>query len=111
MGGSESKPEFPSEAEWRAWQRERDAKLQKMSEEAMKAQKAQITTDTLKTISLFEKYMQECHDKSRLKRWLFDNSECTIARNDLIYHLGQTVTNVVQQDTLMREAYRMRYGK
>lgn len=60
-----------------------DEKIAKEINQIKKSQSQNIDKD----IFLFDKYMQECHDKSRLKTFFTDNNSCTIARKDLIQHL------------------------
>lgn len=87
MGALESKPSFPSDQEWQEWKKLRDEKITKEIDQIKKSQSQNIDKDITTAIFLFDKYMQECHDKSRLKTFFTDNKSCTIARKDLIQHL------------------------
>lgn len=83
MGSSESKPEFPTEEAWEQWQESTNAKIEERLSKTYVQYKMDLTDEVVKFPRLLDRYFEECHDKSKLRRFLNNNTECTRARAEL----------------------------
>ena len=83
MGVAESKPTFPTQHQWEQYRTEKVAKLNEIQESIIidKKEAEKLQKDLSKDIVA---YMRECQDKSVLKRFVSDNSECTKAKEKLL---------------------------
>ena len=100
MGQQETKPVYPSEDQWKAWQDEKNQYLRKEVERLEALRQGQLNKDMVDCKESFYHYMKECHDKSALSRLLLNNSPCTDARDKFIRKLFTTSKNM---DTITAE--------
>jgi hypothetical protein len=103
MGAGESKPVFPTDKQWNEWKTERDRKIDETIKKAECVNAEQLSKDVIATLHLFEKYMQACHDKSKLKLLFSDNNECTLARNNFVQHVALTASHAITADQVVSE--------
>jgi len=89
MGQGESKPHFPTEQQWNNWVEDRNDKITKEITDLKKQRDTEMLKDIARTMELFDVYMANCHDKSKISRFFTDNHRCTDARSALAQHIAK----------------------
>lgn len=83
MGADNSKPTFPSEQQWSQWKQDTSKDLDAKVATVLKERNDAITKETQEVLGRFNDYLKECHDRSGLKKFLFDADECSEARTKM----------------------------
>lgn len=101
MGGGESKPVFPTEAQWNDYKSARAAAITKHVTDLKKEQDKHMNEDIISTLEYFDAHMAKCHDKSKIRQFFANNEASTKARSELIqYMTRRSATYVNYADTI-----------
>lgn len=108
MGQEESKPTFPTDQQWVNWQKEKKLIIDAKVEETKKQQDILARKDVIQSLELFENYMAQCHDRSKIKQFFMDNDQCTKARAEVVQHVVDKMTYHVSVSSTIEELKAMK---
>lgn len=103
MGTGFSKPEFPSEEQWIEWKCEQNKLIQASIKKAQEKSDAESDYLVEEGVELFNNYLSRCHDVSGWKRFTRDNTDCSMARAELISFAVMVGTQYNKNDDGLRE--------
>lgn len=91
MGSDNSKPTFPSEQQWTRWKEDTSKELDLKVASVLNERNEAINKEVDEALGLFTDYLRECHDRSGIKRFLFDADECSEARAKMIERVSSSL--------------------